>query len=228
MLTSTSRFPLFHQPTLLQNVRDQAYLRDRGCFVSTMAACALASARRRDGAMYSTSNDASCVVTIPSETFYAAVVDTLPKDLTVAREFDYLRACALLSITSIQYGDIAAMQLYLGHYFTLVGIHRFHDETCWPKNISNIEVEERRRLVGSPSSQAEAIIDTCLSIGRPTRWTFTLRLSGTVAYIPVEQTPVCVTQLRSKMNSLQLQPLCPHCNQLDHGYVAGTLPQTCI
>ncbi|KAF1365051.1 hypothetical protein EJ07DRAFT_97231 [Lizonia empirigonia] len=142
-------FPLFHQPTLLQSVRDQAYLRDRGCFVSTMAACALASARRRDGALYATSNDASYLVTIPSETFYAAVVDTLPKDLTVAREFDYLRACALLSITSIQYGDIAAMQLYLGHYFTLVGIHRFHDETCWPKNISNIEVEERRRLYWS-------------------------------------------------------------------------------
>jgi hypothetical protein len=87
------------------------------------------------------------MVTIPSETFYTAAKDTLPKDLTVAREFDYLRACALLSITSIQYGDIAAMQLYLGHYFTLSGIQRFHDEAYWPKNITNIEVEERRRLV---------------------------------------------------------------------------------
>ena len=60
-----------------------------------------------------------------------------------------MRACALLSITSIQYGDIEAMQLYLGHYFTLVGINRFHDEANWQKDITNIEVEERRRLVNS-------------------------------------------------------------------------------
>ena len=93
--------------------------------------------------------------TVPSETFFKAVKDHLPKDLTAARELDYMRACALLSITSIQYGDIEAMQLYLGHYFTLVGIHKFHDEAYWPKNITNIEVEERRRLVypiANPSS----------------------------------------------------------------------------
>jgi hypothetical protein len=147
VLTWTSRFPIFHQPTLLQKVRDQEYLRDRGCFASLMAACALASARGRDGALFSSTKDASYMVTIPSETFYTAAKDTLPKDLTVARGFDYMRACALLSITSIQYGDIEALQLYLGHYFTLVGIQRFHDEACWPKNITNIEVEERRRLV---------------------------------------------------------------------------------
>jgi hypothetical protein len=69
-----------------------------------------------------------------------------------------MRACALLSITSIQYGDRKAMQLYLGHYFTLVGIHRFHDETCWPKEITNIEVEERRRLVCSIAAPGE---ETC-------------------------------------------------------------------
>lgn len=130
-------------------MHDQAYLQDRGYLASVLAACALASARRRDGAMYP---DASYVMSAASEseTFYSAVVDTLPKDLTLARGFDYLRACALLSITSIQYGDIAAMQLYLGHYFTLARIQRFHDESYWPKNISNIEVEERRRLVRDP------------------------------------------------------------------------------
>ncbi|KAF2277726.1 uncharacterized protein EI97DRAFT_271660 [Westerdykella ornata] len=141
-------FPLFHQPTLLQKVHDQEYLRNRGCFASLMAACALASARERDGALYGSIKDTS-MVSIPSETFYTAAKDTLPKNLVEARDFDHMRACALLSITSIQYGDIEAMQLYLGHYFTLVGIHRFHDEAYWPKNITNIEVEERRRLYWS-------------------------------------------------------------------------------
>ena len=112
-----------------------------------MAVYALASARERDGALYGSIKGASNTATIPSETFYAAAKDALPKNLVEARDLDHLRACALLSITSIQYGDIEAMHLYLAHYFTLAGIHRFHDEAYWPKNITNIEVEERRRLV---------------------------------------------------------------------------------
>jgi hypothetical protein len=112
-----------------------------------MAACALASARGRDGAIYGSTQEPSYMVTVSSETFYSAAIDALPEDLIVAREFDYMRACALLSIVSIQYGDIEAMQLYLGNYFTLAAIHRFHDEACWPSDITNIEVEERRRLV---------------------------------------------------------------------------------
>lgn len=112
-----------------------------------MAACALASARGRDGAIDGTVRGSPYMEIVPSETFFAAAKDSLPEDFTKAPEFDYMRACALLSITSMQYGNVEAMQLYLGHYFTLVRIHHFHDETWWPKFITNIEVEERRRLV---------------------------------------------------------------------------------
>jgi hypothetical protein len=112
-----------------------------------MAACALASARQRDGALFCSMTNASYNANISSETFYKAATDMMPKNLVEADGLDYMRACALLSITSIQYGDIEAMQLYLGHYFTLVGIHRFHDEANWPKDITNNEIEERRRLV---------------------------------------------------------------------------------
>jgi len=142
-------FPLFHQPTLLQKVKDQEYLRNQGCFASLMAACALASARQRDGALFRSITNASYNGNISSETFYKAAIDMMPKNLVEADGLDYMRACALLSITSIQYGDIEAMQLYLGHYFTLVGIHRFYDEANWPKDVTNIEVEERRRLYWS-------------------------------------------------------------------------------
>ncbi|KAH6612437.1 hypothetical protein C7974DRAFT_405556 [Boeremia exigua] len=142
-------FPLFHRPTLLQKVRDQDYLRDQGCFASLMAACALASARERDGALYCSITNASYNANIPSETFYKAARDMLPESLVEADGLDYMRACALLSITSIQYGDIEAMQLYLGHYFTLVSVHRLHDEANWPKDTNNVEVEERRRLYWS-------------------------------------------------------------------------------
>lgn len=91
-----------------------------------MAACALASARERDGALYVSVRDGLHSATIASETFYTAAKDTLPKNLVEAWELDFMRACVLLSITSLQYGDIEAMQLCLGHCFTIVGIHRFH------------------------------------------------------------------------------------------------------
>jgi hypothetical protein len=115
-----------------------------------MAACALASARGRDGALRGQNDDASYVATVPSETFFSAAKDNLPEDLIIARGFGYMRACALLSITSIQYGNIEAMQLYLGHYFTLTGVHKFHDEAFWPRDTTTIEIEERRRLVNFP------------------------------------------------------------------------------
>ncbi|KAH7077842.1 hypothetical protein BKA63DRAFT_509185 [Paraphoma chrysanthemicola] len=142
-------FPLFHQPTLLQKVRDQYYLKDRGFFASLMAACALASARGRDGALHGSEQHATYNHIATSEIFYAAAKETLPGNLTMGHDFSYMRACALLAITSIQYGDIKALQLYLGYYFTLADIHKFHDESCWPKDMTNVEVEERRRLYWS-------------------------------------------------------------------------------
>jgi hypothetical protein len=127
-----------------------------------MAACALASARGRDGALFAVSKDTSYVGAVPSETFFAAAKDTLPEDFVTARDFNYMRTCALLSITSIQYGDIESMQLYLGHYFTLVGIHKFYDEAHWPRDTTNVEVEERRRLVGSTKPRARPVAKVLL------------------------------------------------------------------
>ncbi|EKG11122.1 Transcription factor fungi [Macrophomina phaseolina MS6] len=61
----------------------------------------------------------------------------------------YLRACALVAIASIQFGKIESLHEYKGHYFTLCAIQRFNDEAHWPKDISTIEREERRRLFWS-------------------------------------------------------------------------------
>lgn len=59
-----------------------------------------------------------------------------------------MRACALLAITSIQNGQIKNMQKYSGLYHTLTSMEGLHDEKLWPKELSPIEIEERRRLVG--------------------------------------------------------------------------------
>lgn len=116
-----------------------------------MAMCAIASARARDGASFSSqygvddhNPQSSC------ETFQQLAESAIPKDLEAARGLDFMRACALLALTSIQLGDIPAMHKHLGAYHTLISMDGLHDESRWPKGLSLVEMEERRRLVRSP------------------------------------------------------------------------------
>lgn len=138
-------FPFFHGPTLRSRLHNLDYLKDRGFFASIMSACALAAARVRDGAIEGRYHFEENLGGI-TEMFFSAAQDTIPKDIGTAQGLGYMRACALLAITSIQYGQIPTMHQYIGHYHTLSAIQRFHDESQWPENITLIEKEERRRL----------------------------------------------------------------------------------
>ncbi|KAJ5226130.1 hypothetical protein N7468_007355 [Penicillium chermesinum] len=142
-------FPLFHKPTFIERIHSGEHLRNQGLFASTMAVCSLVSGRARDGALYSTRWRREDLLHPPSETFYAAAKDSIPRDLANAKGFNYMRACAVLAIASIQNGQIKNMQKYAGLYHTLTLMEGFHDEKLWPKDISPIEVEERRRLFWS-------------------------------------------------------------------------------
>ena len=112
-----------------------------------MAACALASARVRDGALVSLDRHSPDLGLMPPEIFFVAAEESLPKDLLQTRDFDLLRACALLALVCIQDGKIDAMRKYIGHYFTMMAIHQWHDESNWPQNLQLVGIEERRRLV---------------------------------------------------------------------------------
>ena len=120
---------------------------NRPLFASVMAVCALASARIRDGALFSNPQRLANLQSPSSEDFGTAAKGALPDDLGAVQEFDYLRAYALLAILSIQHSQHRAMQQYLGIYHVLVCINYFHDEAHWPRDIGFTEAEERRRLV---------------------------------------------------------------------------------
>ncbi|OOQ82252.1 C6 transcription factor [Penicillium brasilianum] len=142
-------FPLFHKQSFIERINNQEHLRNPGLFASTMAVCALVSGRARDGALYSTRWHREELLEPPSEAFYTAAKDSFPKDLALARGFDYMRACAILAIASIQNGQIKNLQKYSGIYYTLTTMEGLHDEKLWPKDIGPIETEERRRLFWS-------------------------------------------------------------------------------
>ncbi|KAL3478479.1 fungal-specific transcription factor domain-containing protein [Aspergillus californicus] len=142
-------FPLFHWPSFSRALENLEYVHDGGLFASTMAMCALTSARARDGALYSHRWSPQQLKNPPAEVFWAAAKESIPRDLAAARDTEYLRACAILSIASIQNGQIQDMQQYLGIYHTLAGMDGLHDEKLWPKGLDPIVVEIRRRMFWS-------------------------------------------------------------------------------
>jgi hypothetical protein len=127
------------------------YLHDDGFFASTMAMCALASARARDGALYSSRWNSRQLANPPSEIFCMAAKESIPRDLAAAKGTEYMRACAILSIASIQHGQIQGMQQYLGMYHTLAAMDGLHDEKFWPKDLDPVTIEIRRRMVSQIS-----------------------------------------------------------------------------
>lgn len=132
---------------MLRRTSNREYLTDHAFFVDVMALCALSSERVRDGALFPGRWEPEYFQTPPSELFFAAATDSIPRDLTAMQGLDWLRACGLLALYGIQVGKINIMHQYLGLYHSLVAIDRLHDEKNWPKGIGIVEIELRRRQV---------------------------------------------------------------------------------
>jgi hypothetical protein len=111
-----------------------------------MAACALVSARVRDGAVSRMHIENLPNNQISSEVYFAAARGALAKDLSENTSFDCLRACTLLALCGIQYGKLGIMQQYMGQFFTLAAMVRLYDEKHWPTGLTRVDLELRRRL----------------------------------------------------------------------------------
>ncbi|PVH98169.1 hypothetical protein DM02DRAFT_531666 [Periconia macrospinosa] len=142
-------FPFFHRPTLLRKVSRGEYTSHRPLFAAVMAICALSSARVRDGALYTGTWDANSLQSPSSEDLFKAAAEAIPSDAPLTQEFDYMRAYALLAITSIQLGDLRKLNYYLCLYHSCTAVGSLHDENNWPADGGFVEIEERRRLFWS-------------------------------------------------------------------------------
>ncbi|GAA5890835.1 hypothetical protein JCM5296_003436 [Sporobolomyces johnsonii] len=142
-------FPYFVWPHFIGKVSTEEHLNNRPFYGTVMAASALALARIRDNAALTNPLSPKEASALPSpEALFAAAEDALPKDLTEATDFDYLRTTALLAITSIQFANPRKMHQHLGAFWTLCAMNRVHDEKRWPQ-VGRIEAEERRRVYWS-------------------------------------------------------------------------------
>ncbi|KAK4141699.1 uncharacterized protein C8A04DRAFT_38862 [Dichotomopilus funicola] len=142
-------FPFFDPIRLERRLNALEHSRNRGFFSSIMAACALSLARVRDGALASSRPQPEELGAMCPEMFFAAAEEGLPRNILHCRDFDHLRGYALLALASLQDAKLRAMQMYMGHYFTVLAVNQWHDESNWPQDIGASEREERRRLYWS-------------------------------------------------------------------------------
>lgn len=142
-------FPFFVWPAFIERVKKEDHLNDRSFYGTVMAASALGAARLRDNAANTTPLSAQEAAALPSpEVLVAAAEDAIPKDLDSANDSDLLRSAALLAVCAIQLANPKKMYQHVGVFWTLVSMHRLHDEKNW-NVVSRIEVEERRRVFWS-------------------------------------------------------------------------------
>lgn len=140
-------FPLFHRSSFLRKISRGEYGNNQYFFAVTMAACALSSARVTDNALFNPAWDKHSLISTSSEVFHQAAINALPKMENPNQSLDLMRAYALLSLVAMQHGNTRDMQAFLGKYHALVAMDGLHDEANWPKDLTIIELEERRRLV---------------------------------------------------------------------------------
>ena len=158
-----------------------------------MAVCALASARARDGSLFSGRWNLAQLRDPPSETFYDAARHSIPFNLVTSRDHNCMRACAILALTNIQCGQIRLFHQNLARYHAIVAMDGLHDEANWPKDLGLVELEERRRLVRRDlfCNFRITCADQGCSSGRYIPWTFTRLLYGPVSYATGKLNATC-------------------------------------
>jgi len=112
-----------------------------------MSACAIVAGRIEDGSVPTSTSGQPCQPVVKPSIFFAAAEESLPHDIINAASLDALKVYPLLALAAIQGRNIEVMHKYIGQYFTILSIKRWHDEANWPRHWTSVERDEMRRVV---------------------------------------------------------------------------------
>ena len=112
-----------------------------------MSACAIAAGRVEDGSVPASTSGQLFQPVVKPSIFFAAAEESLPQEIVKAASLDALRAYPLLALAAIQGRKIEVMHKYIGQYFAILSIKRWHDEANWPSQWTAVERDEMRRVV---------------------------------------------------------------------------------
>lgn len=112
-----------------------------------MSACALVAGRVEDGSVPINTGSQPYRSSVKPRIFFAAAEESLPHDIIKVAGLDALKAYPLMALSAIQERKIEVMHKYIGQYFAILSIKRWHDEANWPKEWTSVERDEMRRVV---------------------------------------------------------------------------------
>lgn len=140
--------PYFHWPTYQAQVQLRQYRYDWGLFTFTMAVCAMAAGRLCDGVLMPTGpNPLRLQAAGLFNRCYAAAVGAIPDDITSVTDYYHaMKAKAILASASLQNGEWQKAVAHLGDYASLSAVSGFCDETNWPRGLTEIQMQEKRRV----------------------------------------------------------------------------------
>lgn len=105
--------------------------------------CAVSALRIKNGAVL---NERSVPDDLNPRLYFDETLQALPDNVNEFKEFESLQATGLACLTALHYSDGPLLHQILGLYHAVVAEHGFSDEKRWPHGLSEIDIEERRRL----------------------------------------------------------------------------------
>jgi hypothetical protein len=108
-----------------------------------MAMCAVSALRIKNGAIL---NERPVPADLNPKSYFDEALRSLPKEVGDFNEFESLQAVGLACLTAVHYSDGPLLHQVLGLYHAVVAEQGFCDEKGWPRDLTDIQREERRRL----------------------------------------------------------------------------------
>ncbi len=146
-----SRRPFIHWPSMAADIRVGRYRFNWGVFLVTVAMCAMAAGKLADGGVPGHVPPAlqARARVLAKECYSTAVaaVQREPDAELPADVLPWLKARSILGCTCMHAGRRTAALGHYGAYSILSAQAGFHDEANWPSGLTEIQRQERRRLV---------------------------------------------------------------------------------
>lgn len=108
-----------------------------------MAMCALSAHRIKSGASLTPRKVPD---NFDPKLYLGEALLAIPENLGDIRDFQALQAISLVCLAALHSNNVPVLHKYLGLYHAALAEQGFCDEKRWPRDISTIEKEERRRL----------------------------------------------------------------------------------
>jgi hypothetical protein len=138
-------FPFLPENDLYSRWDSDSISQEGPSYMLLMSLCAVSSQTAAIGAVFDTALIEG--FDIPESTrYFQEAVSRIPSCITKPNDLDYLRSFGLLAVYSLRCNNHDDLARYLALCHAAIAQHSFHDESCWPSDISLSEVDDRRRL----------------------------------------------------------------------------------